>query len=312
MLAYYATSMLCSCLTKLVLVEFPLPLTVSLVQQLVASTVSTAAHHRQTGSWRGLHQWRSITPVAGAIVVAGVSYRVSLVYSPVSSAQAVKTLQPLFTTALSWGLLREKSSSGRLASLALLVVGVATATATEVAFSPVGFGCATLSAFAQGLQMVLTKRLLLFSVMHRSEVFAAAALYTLLLLLPTWLLFDLPVLLSMGPPLVKGAMGMGSLASLLLLTGMCTFANQLLGFSVLCSFSSPVSTAVVSTFKRVFVIIGSVFWFMTPITKLHAFGVATAVVAVTLFQNAAATSKLRATMLPRDAPDIKYGPVRAL
>lgn len=309
---YYATSMLSSCLTKLLLVEFPFPLSVSLVQQLVASAGSTVEHSRRTGSWHGLRQWRSVTPVAGALVVAGVSYRVSLVYSPVSFAQAIKTLQPLFATALSRSLLKEQSSRGRLASLALLVVGVATATATEIAFSAVGFAAALLSGFAQALQMVLTKRLLLVGHILRMELFAAVALYTLLLLTPCWLVLDGPRLLS-AEAVLRGSMGGGAVALLMLLTSLCAFANQWLGFAVLCALASPVSTAVVSTFKRVVVIVASVLWFQTPITLMHACGVGAAVVAVSMLQSGSSRAlSTRTPLLPRVASEAKCGPGRAV
>ena len=49
------------------------------------------------------------------------------------------------------------------------------------------------------------------------------------------------------------------------------------------SLVSPVSAAVVSTFKRVVVIVAAIVWFRTPITLLHAFGIGLATLGVALY-----------------------------
>ena len=63
--------------------------------------------------------------------------------------------------------------------------------------------------------------------------------------------------------------------------------TQWLSFSVLCAVNSPVSAAVVSTFKRVVVIAAAVLYFRTPITAPHAAGIGLAILAVALFQEKA-------------------------
>ena len=279
-LSYYAASTLTSCLTKMVLDDFPRPLTVSLAQQ----SISTIGGLLRVGSVSGaLREWRVALPVALALLLSSVLYRVSLVYNSLSFAQAVKTLQPLFATLLSAIFLRERSSARRVISLVLLLAGVAIATTTELSFSLLGFVCTVGACFAQALQSVLSKSLLVHNRIGEEHLFACAAVYTWILLLPLWLAADAPTLLRGEPPQLVGS---GALW-LLILNGITNFLTQWLSFSVLCAVNSPVSAAVVSTFKRVVVIAAAVLYFRTPITAPHAAGIGLAILAVALFQEKA-------------------------
>ena len=153
-------------------------------QQLFASVGGFA----RVGSVSGaLREWRSALPVAATLLVSVVLYRVSLPFNSLSFAQAVKTLQPLFATMLSAIFLRERSSARRIVSLLLLLAGVAIATTTELSLSAVGFGCTVASCFAQALQSVLSKSLLVHNRISEDHLFACAAMYTMLMLIPLWL-----------------------------------------------------------------------------------------------------------------------------
>ena len=276
-LAYYVASTLTSCLTKQLLQDFPRPVTVSLVQQIFAMLGGAA---RVSSPASLLRNWRMVLPVALTLIVSVVLYRISLLYNSLSFAQAIKTLQPLFAAMLSSVLLHERISSRRLASLLLLLCGVGIATTTELSFSSVGFACTVAACFAQALQAVLSKSLLVHTQLPPEEVFASAATLTLLLLLPIWVAVDAPSIAAGEPPhlLRSGAL------RLLLLNGVCNLAAQLLSFAVLCAVVSPVSAAVVSTFKRVVTIVCAVLWFGTPVTAAHAFGICVAIGAVTLYE----------------------------
>ena len=181
---------------------------------------------------------------------------------------------------LSAVLLRERSSWRRVFSLLLLVSGVAIATKTELNFSMLGFLCTVGSCFAQAAQQVLSKSLLVHNQIGEDHLFACAALYAMLMLTPLWLVTDARSLLAGEPPQLFGS---GALL-LLLLNGVTNFLAQSLSFAMLCAVVSPVSAAVVSTFKRVVVIVAAVIWFQTPITPLHAFGILLAAVGVGLYE----------------------------
>ena len=119
--------------------------------------------------------------------------------------QAVKTLEPLFVALLSAFLLREHLSVRRLVSLALLLVGVVIATTTEASFSLLGFGCTVAATFAKALQSVLSKSLVVHNQITPADLFAAAAVYALALLVPLWLLVDAPSLVAGEPPSLSGS-----------------------------------------------------------------------------------------------------------
>jgi solute carrier family 35, member E1 len=274
---YYLASTLTSVLTKKILDMFARPITVSFVQQLFACAGGLV----RLGSIRdALAEWRAALPVALTLLISLILYRISLVHNTLSFSQAVKTLQPLFATMLSAVLLRERSSWRRMLSLILLVVGVGIATKTEVNFSLLGFVCTVGSCFAQAAQQVLSKSLLVHDRIGEDHLFACAALFATLMLAPLWLATDARSLLAgEAPQLVDSGAAM-----LLLLNGFCNFVAQSLSFAMLCAVVSPVSAAVVSTFKRVVVIGAAVVWFRTPITPLHAFGIVLAACGVGLYE----------------------------
>ena len=112
-------------------------------------------------------------------------------------------------------------------------------------------------------------------------MFAAAAVYALALLVPFWLLVEAPSLIAGEPPTLAGS----GAATLLLLNGALHFASQALSFAVLCAVRSPVSAAVMSTFKRVVTIAAAVLWFRTTMTTLHAVGIGLAVAGVACYQD---------------------------
>ena len=78
-----------------------------------------------------------------------------------------------------------------------------------------------LSASSQALQTVLTKSVLLRAQLRRTELFAGAAVLTLLLLAPPWLLIDgLELARAEGATLTSRTMG------LMLANGACSFCSQ--------------------------------------------------------------------------------------
>ena len=128
---------------------------------------------------------------------------------------------------LSAMVLHERSSPRRVLALLLLLCGVAIATTTELSFSLVGFACTVAACFAQALQAVLSKSLLVHRGLPADEVFASSAVCTLALLVPLWVAVDAPSLAAGEPPHLLGS----GAVPLLLLNGLCNFATQLLSFA---------------------------------------------------------------------------------
>ena len=295
-LAYYCTSSLTSCLTKQVLVAYPRPVTVSLVQQAFAA----AGGITQVASVENaLGECRAVMPVTLTLLASTVLYRISLVFNTLSFSQAVKTLQPLFAALLSRMLLGERSSTRCMLSLLLLLAGVTVATHTELSFSTLGFVCTVSACFFQALQAVLSKALLVRKQLSPEDLFAAAAVYTLAMLIPLWIVIDVPLIAAADSP---GLFGSGA-ALLLLLNGASSFAAQSLSFALLCAVTSPVSAAVVSSFKRVVTIGVALLWFRNQITLPHIGGISLAVLGVALFQQGSHASSASTTREASEAAD---------
>ena len=71
-LAYYASSVLTSCLTKELLTRLPRPLTIALLQQVVAAAVGAWDHRRRSGEPVLAYErhWHAALPASSALVVA--------------------------------------------------------------------------------------------------------------------------------------------------------------------------------------------------------------------------------------------------
>ncbi len=312
-LAYYASSVLTSCLTKELLTLLPRPLTIALLQQVVAAAVGAWDHRRRSGEPVLAYErhWHAALPASSALVVAMLAYRVSLLYNAVSFSQAVKTLQLLFSAVLARALLREALPPLRLLSLVLCLCGVGATSATEANFTPVGFALAVLSSAAQALQAVKSKQVLVRGDVGRTALFAICAFQAMLLLLPCWLVVDVAPLLFGGGGAAAAASAAasaepGRLALLLAANALANGAAQRLSFAVLCAVSSPVSAAVINHAKRLVVIAGAVAWFGTPVSVVHGGGIATACGAMVLYQLATPAPSRRVLAAP-PAPDVESG-----
>lgn len=113
LLIWYSTSVLTSITTKEIIVRFPYPITVAMVQQGVAAVCGwcTAQMERRGAlrDWR-LHL-RTFAPVAIPMVIALVSYRWALMTASVAFTSTVKTLGPGFTIVFSRVLLQVRHTS---------------------------------------------------------------------------------------------------------------------------------------------------------------------------------------------------------
>ncbi|KAL1528563.1 hypothetical protein AB1Y20_009906 [Prymnesium parvum] len=162
LLLWYSTSVLASITTKEILMRFPYPITVAMVQQAVAAFCGwcTAQMERRGAlrDWR-LHL-RTFAPVAIPLVVALISYRWALMATTVAFTSTVKTLGPVFTVVFARLMLQERLSARQYSSVVPVVLGVAITTITEAEFIFVGFVAAIISTAAQALQTVVSKHVL--------------------------------------------------------------------------------------------------------------------------------------------------------
>ena len=179
---WYGTSAVTSITTKEILRSFPFPITLAVLQQLVAAAGGVVAYRASIASTcaRGKicedssdssARARAVTvlPVAAVMVGSLVTYRWSLMSVSVKFVHTVKTLGPVFTILFSRVMLKERLSASRSASVVPVMVGVAITSITEAEFALVGFLAALTSTVCQALQAVLTKTLLEEGVVRRAQ-----------------------------------------------------------------------------------------------------------------------------------------------
>ena len=180
LLVWYGTSAVTSITTKEILRSFPFPITLAVLQQLVAAAGGVVAYRASIASTcaRGKicedssdssARARAVTvlPVAAVMVGSLVTYRWSLMSVSVKFVHTVKTLGPVFTILFSRVMLKERLGVA-LGVGGALMVGVAITSITEAEFALVGFLAALTSTVCQALQAVLTKTLLEEGVVRRA------------------------------------------------------------------------------------------------------------------------------------------------
>ena len=326
LLVWYGTSAVTSITTKEILRSFPFPITLAVLQQLVAAAGGVVAYRASIASTcaRGKicedssdssARARAVTvlPVAAVMVGSLVTYRWSLMSVSVKFVHTVKTLGPVFTILFSRVMLKERLSASRSASVVPVMVGVAITSITEAEFALVGFLAALTSTVCQALQAVLTKTLLEEGVVRRARnsprahsaqfvrnscaipaQLSDAAAHTSQVrkaeLFYVAAVFAFVLLLPLF--FFLDAWRLTPLdrrtAGVLLLNCACSWLNQYTGLSVLDAMSSPLSHSLANVMKRAAVITVAMLLAQKPVTLLHLFGVGLSVFGAFVYQQLAA------------------------
>ena len=237
---WYLSSLLTSLSTKEILLTFPHPVTIALVQQAIAAVCGCASFRPERTRWDLLGDVRLHTKtlqMSTVMVVSLTSYRWALMSASVAFIHTVKTLGPVFTIAFSRLMLSEQLPLARCAAVAPIILGVALTSITDAEFSGVGFMAALLSTATNSLQSVAAKRLLHQHEVAKAELFAMAALHAFLMLLPLSLAVDV---WRLTPLAQADAL---RVCRWLALNGLCSFVNQYVALSVLDAMVSPLSYA---------------------------------------------------------------------
>eukprot|EP00618_Florenciella_parvula_P013326 CAMPEP_0119493920 /NCGR_PEP_ID=MMETSP1344-20130328/18027_1 /TAXON_ID=236787 /ORGANISM="Florenciella parvula, Strain CCMP2471" /LENGTH=444 /DNA_ID=CAMNT_0007529383 /DNA_START=66 /DNA_END=1396 /DNA_ORIENTATION=- len=162
---WYLCSVISNNAGKLVLPMFPYPLTLSLVQFLLAASSVPLARGYQGLPIAPLLAlplkcWQRGLVLGSAGVVSNVMHRVALMYIPVSFAHTVKAVQPFFSVLLSYAFLGQTFSHRTIMALLVVVGGVALSAFKEPQFSFIGFFAAGSSALSMSVGSVSQKKFL--------------------------------------------------------------------------------------------------------------------------------------------------------
>ncbi|XP_017892980.1 solute carrier family 35 member E1 homolog [Ceratina calcarata] len=284
-LMWYGFSSSSNVVGKMLLSEFPYPLTVTMVQ-LTSITVYSGPFfnlwgvRKYTGDIPWGYYMRLIVPLALGKFLANVLSHVSIWKVPVSYAHTVKATMPFFTVFLSRIILKEKQTWKVYLSLVPIVVGVAVATLTELSFNMIGLLSALASTMAFSLQNIYSKKVLHDTGVHHLRLLLILGRLALILFAPIWVLFDLRRLLY---DTVTDANY--NILGLLFLDGVLNWLQNIIAFSVM-SIVTPLTYAVASASKRIFVIAVTLFVLGNPVTWLNVFGMTLAIGGVLCYNNA--------------------------
>lgn len=306
---WYIVSSSNNVIGKMILSEFPYPVTVTMVQ-LTSITLYSGPFFNLWGvrkyvdiSWR--FYFRFIVPLALGKFLASVTSHISIWKVPVSYAHTVKATMPLFTVILSRLIMRERQPKAVYWSLVPIIVGVGIATMTELSFDVIGLISALLATMGFSLMNIFSKMVLKETGVHHLRLLHILGRLALFMFLPVWVYFDLFNVLK-HPAISTGDY---RVIALLFTDGVLNWLQNILAFSVL-SLVTPLTYAVASASKRIFVIAISLFILGNPVTWLNIFGMLIAILGVLCYNRAKYFARLQApkeTILPYT--NIKYKPL---
>ncbi|PSN38915.1 Solute carrier family 35 member E1 [Blattella germanica] len=280
---WYVISSSNNVIGKMLLNEFPYPLTVTMVQ-LSSITIYSGPFFNMWGvrkfvdiSWN--YYIKVIIPLALGKFLASVSSHVSIWKVPVSYAHTVKATMPLFTVVLSRVILGEKQTLTVYLSLIPIITGVAIATLTEISFDMIGLISALIATMGFSLQNIFSKKVLHDTGVHHLRLLHILGRLALIMFLPIWVFVDFQNVMQ-HPSLVSGENY--RVLILLFLDGVLNWLQNIVAFSVL-SLVTPLTYAVASASKRIFVIAVSLFMLGNPVTGTNVFGMTLAIFGVLLY-----------------------------
>ncbi|KAJ8316626.1 hypothetical protein KUTeg_005820 [Tegillarca granosa] len=269
---------------KLVLNEFPYPMTVTMIQLLSASVylgpILRVMNVPHTGSVPKRYYMTMIIPLAFGKFIASVSAHISMWKVSVSYAHTVKATLPLFTVILSRILLGEKQTYPVYFSLLPIIGGVLIATLTEVSFDIVGLGSALIATVGFSVQTIFSKKCLKETGLHHLRLLVLLSRLATLCFLPMWFLFDFRKILHQERMVEENKMF--APVFLLLLDGFFNMLHNIFAFTVI-AMVAPLSYAVCNATKRIVIIGASLVFLRNPVTAANIIGMIIAVFGVLLY-----------------------------
>lgn len=286
---WYASSASGNIVGKLLLTDFPYPMTVTMVQLLSISLYLAPMLRCQSSTIRTANIPRAyylsvIIPLALGKFLASVSSHISIWKVSVSYAHTVKATLPLFTVVLSRILLGVKQSVRIYLSLLPIIGGVIIATVTELSFDIVGLLSALLSTMGFSLMTIYSKKCLKDTGVHHIRLLVMLAQWAALCFFPVWFLYDLRRIIT-NIDTVTVNIKLTTVIALLLLDGLFNTLQNLIAFTIL-ALVTPLSYAVANAMKRIVIITASIIMLQNPVTPINCLGMLIAILGVFFYNKA--------------------------
>lgn len=163
-------------------------------------------------------------------------------------------------------------------SLFPIIAGVCIASMTEISFDMIGLISALISTMGFSLQNIFSKKVLKDTKIHHLRLLHLLGRLALFLFLPIWIFSDLTSVLK--HPTISNLDY--RVIALLFTDGCLNWLQNILAFSVL-SLVTPLTYAVASASKRIFVIAISLFILGNPVTWVNILGMLLATLGVLLY-----------------------------
>ncbi|KAJ7140262.1 triose-phosphate transporter family-domain-containing protein [Mycena crocata] len=299
---WYTSSALSSNTGKAILTQFRYPVTLTFVQFGFVAGYCLLFMSPVVRFSRLRHPTKAIirsTLPMGMFQVGGHIFS-SLAISriPVSTVHTIKALSPLFTVAAYALLFGVSYSSKTYISLLPLTIGVMLACSFDLSASNViGLLCAFGSALVFVSSNIFFKKIMPSNPSGMSQTTAHKLdklnllLYSsgmaFLLMIPIWVFYDLPVLLSSSTAAAAtaGKEPAHSVWYYFFMNGTVHFAQNIIAFVILAS-TSPVTYSIASLIKRVAVICIAIVWFSQTIHPVQGFGILLTFTGLYMYNNA--------------------------